>query len=282
MRQRDPTWECNVCMASASSSYESEPAPCHHTANAQRRAWLDELAEARRQLDKELAILHQKLGMDPKPRNRQPAQDVPVQEQPREGNGERRERRPATEQPRARAPTLPARGRMRDNDRCANEGSNVDVNANANADAPLLFRRASQNLAATAMLLRGFPEAATSEEQCVHQQLKALLEPAAVQQAGRSASRQHSERGQAGAPSAHGPNPPPSQRRERGEGGNTAASAVKSHLGPHRDARNTSEARRRAESIDNYRDNRSRHHDDCGRGRHHDSDDDRDRSWSPN
>jgi hypothetical protein len=35
-----------------------------------------------------------------------------VQEQPREGNGERRERHPAVEQPRARGPTPPARGRM--------------------------------------------------------------------------------------------------------------------------------------------------------------------------
>jgi hypothetical protein len=34
--------------------------------------------------------------------------------------------------------------------------------------------------------------------------------------------------------------------------------------------------------IDNHRDNRSRHHDDRGRGRRHKSDDDHDRSWSPN
>jgi hypothetical protein len=60
-----------------------------------------------------------------------------------------------------------------------------------------------------------------------------------------------------------------------------AASAVKSHLGPNRDVRNTIEARRRAESVVNHRDNRSRHHNDRGHGRLHDSDDDRDRSWSP-
>jgi hypothetical protein len=60
------------------------------------------------------------------------------------------------------------------------------------------------------------------------------------------------------------------------------ASTVKSRLGPNRDARNTIEARRRAESIVNHRDVRSRHHDDHGRGRRHDSDDDCDRSWSPN
>jgi hypothetical protein len=42
--------------------------------------------------------------------------------------------------------------------------------------------------------------------------------------------------------------------------------------------RNTIEARQRAESVDNHCDNRSRHHDDRGCGRRHDSDDDRDRS----
>jgi hypothetical protein len=46
--------------------------------------------------------------------------------------------------------------------------------------------------------------------------------------------------------------------------------------------RNTIEARQWAESVDNHRDNRSRHHDDRGCGRCHDSDDDRNRSWSPN
>jgi hypothetical protein len=44
--------------------------------------------EAKRQLDEELALLHQELGMDPEPRDRQPSHDVPMQEQPREGNGE--------------------------------------------------------------------------------------------------------------------------------------------------------------------------------------------------
>jgi hypothetical protein len=65
--------------------------------------------EAKRQLDEELALLHQELGMDPEPRDRQPSHDVPMQEQPREGNGEWRERRPAAELPRARAPTPPTR-----------------------------------------------------------------------------------------------------------------------------------------------------------------------------
>jgi hypothetical protein len=52
--QHDPTRESNVCVASASSNSEPEPAPRHRTADAQRRARLDELAEARRQLDEEL------------------------------------------------------------------------------------------------------------------------------------------------------------------------------------------------------------------------------------
>jgi hypothetical protein len=132
------------------------------------------------------------------------------------------------------------------------------------------------------MLLRDCPEAATSEERRVRQQVKVLLEAVTAKQAESSASRQRSERGRAGASSAHGPNPPPSQHREREEGGGVAASAVRSGLGPNHDARNTIEARRRAESVDNHCDNRSRHHNDCGRGRHHYSDDDRDRCWSPN
>jgi hypothetical protein len=130
-----------------------------------------------------------------------------VQEQSREGNDERWERRPAAEQPQARATTPPAQGRTCDNDRRANKGAN----ANADADAPPLFKRASQNVATTAMLLRGCPEVVTSEERQVRQQLKILLKAAAAQQAESSTSRQRSERERVGAPSAHGPNPPPSQ-----------------------------------------------------------------------
>jgi hypothetical protein len=85
------------------------------------------------------------------------------------------------------------------------------------------------------MLLRGCPEAATSEERRVRQQLKALLEATAAQQAESFASRQHSEHGQAGAPSAHSPNPPPSRHQHRVEGGGAAASTVKSRIGPNRD-----------------------------------------------
>jgi hypothetical protein len=89
-RRHDPTWECDVCVASASSSSEPEPAPRHRDADAQRRGWLEELAEARRQFDEELALLHQELGMDAEPRDRQLAHGVPVQGQTREGNDDRR------------------------------------------------------------------------------------------------------------------------------------------------------------------------------------------------
>jgi hypothetical protein len=66
----------------------------------------------------------------------------------------------------------------------------------------------------------------------VRQQLKALLEAVAAQQAESSASCERLEHGWAGAPSAHGPNPPPSQHRERVEGGGAATLAVRSRLGP--------------------------------------------------
>jgi hypothetical protein len=78
-RHHDPTRGCNVCVATALSSSESEPAPRHHGTDAQRRARLDELAEARRQLDEEQALFHEELGMDVEPRDRQLAQGVPVQ-----------------------------------------------------------------------------------------------------------------------------------------------------------------------------------------------------------
>jgi hypothetical protein len=162
MQQHDPTRECNVCVASASSSSEPVSAPRHRATDAQRRARLDKLAEVRHQLDEELALLHQEPDMDAEPRDRRP-----VQEEPREGNGDRRERRLTTDQPHGRAPTSSARGPACDNNRRANEGANVD--ANTDADAPPLFRQASQNLAVAAMLLRGCPEAATSEERRVRQ-----------------------------------------------------------------------------------------------------------------
>jgi hypothetical protein len=124
----DPTRECNVYVATTSSSFEYEPAPHHHGADDQRRAQLDKLAEARRQLDEELALLHRELGVEAKPCERQPAQgvlvqgqardgngdrrpvqDVPVQGEPREENGNQRKRRSATNQPCGRAPAPLAR-----------------------------------------------------------------------------------------------------------------------------------------------------------------------------
>ena len=52
-----------------------------------------------------------------------------------------------------------------------------------------VFKRASQNLAAAAVLLRGCPEPTTPEDKKMRQQLRTLLEAAAVQQAECSASR---------------------------------------------------------------------------------------------
>jgi hypothetical protein len=95
-----------------------------------------------------------------------------VQGEPHDENGNRRECRPAADQPHCRAPTPPVRAPEPDNNQRANRGVNVD------ADALPLFRRASQNLAVAAMLLRGCSEPASSEERRVHQQLKVLLEAA--------------------------------------------------------------------------------------------------------
>jgi hypothetical protein len=92
-------------------------------------------------------------------------------------------------------------------------------------------------------------------------------------------------------PSAHHPNPPPSQHQNCEDGAGAVASAIKSRLGPNPDSWDTIEAHRRATSVDNYRnsDNHNRRdvhsprqHENQGCGRRCDSDDDRDRSWSPN
>jgi hypothetical protein len=48
-------------------------------------------------------------------------------------------------------------------------------------DGMPVFKRASQNLAATAVLLRKIPEPATPQEKEMHKQIKTLLETAAVQ-----------------------------------------------------------------------------------------------------
>jgi hypothetical protein len=44
--------------SASSSSNDAEPAPRHHATDTQHMARLDELVEARRQLDEELANLH--------------------------------------------------------------------------------------------------------------------------------------------------------------------------------------------------------------------------------
>lgn len=71
-----------------------------------------------------------------------------------------------------------------------------DVNRHIHKDATVddgdapLFKSASQNLAAAAMLLRGCPELATPKGRRVRQQLKTLLEMAVAQEAESSVSCQ--------------------------------------------------------------------------------------------
>jgi hypothetical protein len=73
-RPRDLTRECFVCVAStSSSSTDPEPAPHHCATDAQRMVRLNELAEARLQLDEELSNLHREFGEHHEPLNRQPA-----------------------------------------------------------------------------------------------------------------------------------------------------------------------------------------------------------------
>jgi hypothetical protein len=108
------TRECNVCVATTSSNSSSEPAPRHRGADDQRRARLDELAEARHQLDEEQALLHQELGVEAEPCERQPAQGVLVQGQAHEGNGNRRPAQdvPVQGEPRGRTATGVSAGRL--------------------------------------------------------------------------------------------------------------------------------------------------------------------------
>ena len=46
---------------------------------------------------------------------------------------------------------------------------------------PPLFARASQNIAAAAMLLRGVPEPVEPQERAVYRNLRAMVEAAAIQ-----------------------------------------------------------------------------------------------------
>ena len=59
------------------------------------------------------------------------------------------------------------------------------------SEQPPVFNRASQNVAAAAMLVRAMPEPSTTEGRRVRGELRDLLETAAVQQAESSASRRH-------------------------------------------------------------------------------------------
>jgi hypothetical protein len=57
------------------------------------------------------------------------------------------------------------------------------------AGEPLVFNRASQNVVATAMLLRNMPDPSTPKAHRAHNEIRGLLEAAAMQQAESSASR---------------------------------------------------------------------------------------------
>jgi hypothetical protein len=80
------------------------------------------------------------------------------------------------------------------------------------------------------------------------------------------------------------PKPAPSRHQYCREGGEATTSAGKSRLGPDHDAWNTIAAHRQTASVDDHRnhDNRGCHHDDRGRGRRYDNDNDRYHSWSSN
>jgi hypothetical protein len=68
MRQCDPTRECSVCPQRQAAPNQSQG----RATDAQRRPRLDELAKARRQLDEELALLHQEYPCAGYPRAPQP------------------------------------------------------------------------------------------------------------------------------------------------------------------------------------------------------------------
>jgi hypothetical protein len=59
------------------------------------------------------------------------------------------------------------------------------------AGEPPVFNRASQNVVAAAMLLRNMPEPSTPKAHWARDEIRGLLETAAIQQAKSSASRHH-------------------------------------------------------------------------------------------
>jgi hypothetical protein len=67
-----------------------------------------------------------------------------------------------------------------------------DVNRRINEDRvidPPIFARANQNVAAAAMLLRNMPKPSNTDTRRVRDEIRELLETAAMQQAESSASR---------------------------------------------------------------------------------------------
>ena len=73
-------------------------------------------------------------------------------------------------------------------------------------DNPLVFHTASQNVMATALLLRAMPEPSTPEGRRVRQGLRGLLEQAVVQNTESSASQSHDTRAR-----RPGDQPPPNK-----------------------------------------------------------------------
>ena len=67
------------------------------------------------------------------------------------------------------------------------------INNDEGSEQPPIFNHASQNIAATAMLVRALPEPSTTEGRLVRGELRDLLETAAVQQAESSASQRRED-----------------------------------------------------------------------------------------
>jgi hypothetical protein len=63
-----------------------------------------------------------------------------------------------------------------------------------NDASPSVFDRAKQNVTTTAMLMRQLPKASTLEGKKLHNELRVLLDRAAVQQAESSAQRRDAAR----------------------------------------------------------------------------------------
>ena len=94
-----------------------------------------------------------------------------------------------------------------------------------------VFQRASQNVAAAAMLFRGLPESATPEDRRAYQQVRAILERAVVPMA-ESVSHQPTERPVDQRSAEHRP------ARVQGAsrvGGGQSGAPIQGHLGDNRD-----------------------------------------------